>query len=60
MSAKIAQKYKIKEQFLLSNNQIKRIVKDSKIKGEINNWRYEILGQEIENIIKKYEKNNYS
>jgi len=60
LSAKIAQKYKIKEQFLLSNNQIKRIVKDSKIKGEINNWRYEILGQEIENIIKKYEKNNYS
>ena len=43
----------MKEQFLLSANQIKKIVKDSKIKGEISDWRYEILGQEIENIIKK-------
>jgi ribonuclease D len=53
LSTKIAQKYNMKEQFLLSANQIKKIVKDSKIKGEICNWRYEILGQEIENIIKK-------
>jgi ribonuclease D len=53
VTAKIAQKYQIKEQFLLSSNQIKIIVKSSKIKGEINNWRYEILGKEIENIIEK-------
>ena len=51
--SKIAQKYKVKEQFLLSSNQIKRIVKYNNIADEMSNWRYEILGKEIENIIKK-------
>lgn len=55
--AKIAKKYKIKEQFLLSSTQIKNIVKVNKIKDEVNNWRYEILGKEIENLLKKYENN---
>ena len=55
--AKIAKKYKIKEQFLLSSTQIKNIIKVNKIKGEVNNWRYEILGKEIENLLKKYENN---
>ena len=55
--AKIAKKYKIKEQFLLSSTQIKNIVKVNKIKGEVNNWRYEILAKEIENLLKKYENN---
>ena len=50
--AKIAKKYKIKEQFLLSSTQIKNIVKVNKIKDEVNNWRYEILGKEIENLLK--------
>jgi ribonuclease D len=53
ITSKIAQKYKIKEQFLLSSNQIKKIVKHNEIKSEVSNWRYEILGKEIENIIKK-------
>lgn len=53
VTAKIAQKYKIKEQFLLSTNQIKKIIKTNSVKNEISNWRYEILGKEIENIIKK-------
>jgi len=53
ITAKIAQKYKIKEQFLLNSNQIKKILKLGVVKGEINNWRYKILGNEIENIIKK-------
>ena len=57
ITAKIAQKYKIKEQFLLNSNQIKKILKLGIIKGEINNWRYKILGNEIENILKKYENN---
>ena len=52
ITSKFAQKYKIKEQFLLSSNQIRRIIKHNEIKGEISNWRYEILGKEIENIIK--------
>jgi ribonuclease D len=55
--AKKKKKYKIKEQFLLSSTQIKNIVKVNKIKGEVNNWRYEILGKEIENLLKKYENN---
>ncbi len=52
ITSKIAQKYRIKEQFLLNSNQIRRIIKHNEIKGEISNWRYEILGKEIENIIK--------
>jgi ribonuclease D len=55
--SKKAQKYKIKEQFLLSGNQIKRIVKFNKIVDEMNNWRYEILGKEIETLLKNYENN---
>ena len=57
LTTKIAKKYKIKEQFLLSSAQIKNIVRVNKIKGEVNNWRYEILGKEIENLLKKYENN---
>ncbi len=57
LTTKIAKKYKIKEQFLLSSAQIKNIARVNKIKGEVNNWRYEILGKEIENLLKKYENN---
>ena len=57
ITSKFAQKYKIKEQFLLSSNQIKKIVQHNEVKGEMSLWRYEILGKEIENIIEKYENN---
>lgn len=57
ITSKFAQKYKIKEQFLLSSNQIKKIVQHNGVKGEMSLWRYEILGKEIENIIEKYENN---
>jgi ribonuclease D len=57
LTTKIAKKYKIKEQFLLSSAQIKNIARVNKIKGEVNNWRYEILAKEIENLLKKYENN---
>jgi len=56
--SKIAQKYKVKEQFLLSSNQTKRIVKYNNAKSEMSNWRYKILGKEIEILLKKYENNN--
>lgn len=57
ITSKFAQKYKIKEQFLLSSNQIKNIVQHNEAKGKMSFWRYEILGKEIENIIEKYENN---
>ena len=57
ITSKFAQKYKIKEQFLLSSNQIKKIVQHNEAKGKMSFWRYEILGKEIENIIEKYENN---
>jgi ribonuclease D len=57
ITSKFAQKYKIKEQFLLSSNQIKNIVQHNQAKGKMSLWRYEILGKEIENIIEKYENN---
>lgn len=49
--AKTALKYNINQQLLMNNTQIKNILKKQKVAGEINDWRYKVLGLEIEKIL---------
>ncbi|NBX52415.1 MAG: ribonuclease D [Proteobacteria bacterium] len=59
--AKTAKKYGLNEQFLLNNNQIKNIVTANnieQIKYLISHWRFNLLGNDINQIlIKNYENN---
>lgn len=57
--AKISKKFQFNEQFLLNNNQIKNIVINKNVKNSINDWRYKILGDQIEQIIYNQHENNH-
>jgi ribonuclease D len=57
--SKIAKKYQFSEQFLLNNNQIKNIVINNNVKNSINGWRYQIMGNQIEQILFTKHENNH-
>jgi ribonuclease D len=57
--SKIAKKYQFSEQFLLNNNQIKNIVINNNVKNLINGWRYQIMGNQIEQILFTEHENNH-
>jgi ribonuclease D len=57
--AKISKKIQFNEQFLLNNNQIKNIVINNNVKNSINGWRYQIFGNQIEQIIFNQHENNH-